>query len=241
LPDSDSDPSAVTDDIKLATSIAETYREREEYELLAMHYHGLGNDELRDKYFELAVKQGVDDDTLIYFRSAQERLDLIPKEVIDRRVAELEKRKEWLSLGRLYRTLKNYPAAVNATCRGAAVSINKGNLFSAAFCLKEMFEEGGIDELFVEAMDEAARRGDLWWQYRSLQELEWHEEAKQFLIEHREEIETSSDPLFEEELALILGDRKGYIRLKEEEAKSLSARPDSSNAEPSILKKKPSD
>jgi hypothetical protein len=35
--------------LELVTSIAEIYRDNEEYELLAMHYHSIGNYELRDK------------------------------------------------------------------------------------------------------------------------------------------------------------------------------------------------
>ncbi len=62
--------------LELATSLAEIYREREEYELLAMHYLSIGNEELRDKYIELAIKQGMDDDGIIFFRSEQGRLDL---------------------------------------------------------------------------------------------------------------------------------------------------------------------
>jgi hypothetical protein len=70
---------------------------------LALHYFGIANDELRDKYIELAIKQGMDDETLIFFRSVQQRLDLIPPELIERRVKELEARLDWFSLGRLYR------------------------------------------------------------------------------------------------------------------------------------------
>ena len=81
LPDSNPDRRSV--DLELATSIAEIYGEREEYELLAIHYVQIGNSELRDKYIELAIDQGVDDDTLIYFRSEQGRLHWSPKELSD--------------------------------------------------------------------------------------------------------------------------------------------------------------
>jgi hypothetical protein len=53
-------------DLELATSLAEIYREREEYELLALHYAHMGNDELRDKYAELAIQQGMDDEGVFF-------------------------------------------------------------------------------------------------------------------------------------------------------------------------------
>jgi hypothetical protein len=58
-------------ELELATSLAEIYREREEYELLALHYLSIGNNDLRDKYIDLAIQQGIDDDSLIFFRSEQ--------------------------------------------------------------------------------------------------------------------------------------------------------------------------
>ena len=89
--------------VELATSLAEIYREREEYELLALHYLGIGNDELLDKYIELAIQQEMADDSLIFFRSVQHRLDLIPEEVKRRQIKKLEDQGLWFSLGRLYR------------------------------------------------------------------------------------------------------------------------------------------
>lgn len=212
--------------LEIATSIAEIYREREEYELLASHYLVIGNDELRDKYIELAIQQGMDDEGIIYFRSEQNRLDLIPQEVIDRRTAALKKRRDWFSLGRLHRQLEEYQLSVQATCKGIAEHLKKGRTFTAAIYLKEMAEEGMIDFLFVDALHEAEEEGDLWWQYRCLQELERDEEAEAFLLEHRKEIEELEIEAFNEPLAIALNDKKRYIELRKEEARSISAKPD---------------
>ncbi len=195
--------------VELATSLAEIYREREEYELLALHYLGIGNDELRDKYIDLAIQQGMADDSLIFFRSVQQRLDLIPEEVKEREVKRLEDQGQWFSLGRLYRELEEYQLAAHATCKGVVEAIEEGNVFTAAFHLKEAEEEN-----------------DLWLQYRCLEELEWNEEAKQFLLAHRKEIEELDAPEFDEPLALALEDKQRYIELRKEEARSISAIPD---------------
>jgi hypothetical protein len=212
--------------LELATSLAEIYREREEYELLALHYLGIGNDELRDKYIELAVQQGMDDEGVIFFRSEQDRIDLIPEEIKKRQIKKLEERRAWFSLGRLYRQLEEYELATQATCKGAGEAIEEGNVFTVAFHLKEMVSEGTLDYLFIDELHQSEEVGDLWWQYRCLEELEWNEEAKQFLLDHRKEIEELDEPEFNEPLALALEDRQRYIELRKEEARSLSARPE---------------
>lgn len=90
-------------EVELATSIAEIYRDAKAYELLALHYMSVGNDELRDKYIDLAINAGVDDATLIYFRSMQKRLELIPQEALDRETRHLQKNKSFFDLGCLSR------------------------------------------------------------------------------------------------------------------------------------------
>ena len=224
---SDSIPGSA--DLELATSVAEIFRDREEYELLAFHYNGIGNDELRDKYIELALREGVDDETLIFFRNSQNRLDLIPPEVILRRVKELESRSDWFSLGRLYRKLGIHKLATISTSKGVIKAIQNGNIFSAAYYLKEMLDDDTLEELFIIAMEDARNENDLWWQYRCLQELGWDTEAKKFLIEHQKEIEDSGESHFIEELSIALGDTQRYLELRKEEARSISAKSSTSD------------
>lgn len=213
-------------DLVLATSLVEIYREREEYELLAMHYLVIGNNELRDKYIELAIKQGMDDEGIIFFRSEQDRLDLVPEEVKNRQIKRLEDREDWLLLGRLYRTLKEYQLSVQVTCKGVIKELEEGNIFSAAYSLKEMNKERVVEQLFIDALEKAHERNDLWWQYRAFQELEWDDEAMEFLLEHREEIEEAGEPHFLVQLAIALGDEQQYIEMRKKEAIAESARLD---------------
>ena len=92
-------------DIELATSVAEIYRESQAYDLLAMHYNKLENKELRDKYIELAIKAGLDDSSIIYFRAVQGRQDLIPGYLIAREESRLKKKKDYFELARFYRDM----------------------------------------------------------------------------------------------------------------------------------------
>jgi cytochrome c biogenesis protein ResB len=144
--------------------------------------------------------------------------------VINRLIYQLESRADWFSLGRLYVRLEQPQNATRATCRGVINAIENGNLFSAAFYLKEMLEETMLESLFIASLKQASDRGDLWWQYRALQELEWHSEAREFLLENQEEIEASEEPHFIEQLTVATDDKHRYVELRKEEALSISAK-----------------
>jgi hypothetical protein len=212
-------------DLEVATSVAEIYREREEYELLAIHYNALGNKELRDKYIELAITKGASEGSLIFLRAMQERLDLVPREVIDRRIELMEAHNDWSQLGRLYRDIGKHRECVRVTCQGIAEAINEGRVFSAAFYLKELVEEGAVEELFKIALKEAHEEGDLWWQCRALQELGWQSELREFLLLHKQKIEAESNPFLLLELSAALGDRERYISMEKSLAKATYAHP----------------
>lgn len=78
--------------LELATSLAEIYREKEDWTSLAVHYHHIGNEDLRDKYVEIALQGEADDAEVLFLRGLQGRPDLIPEEVADR---ELARRADW--------------------------------------------------------------------------------------------------------------------------------------------------
>lgn len=211
-------------DVELATSIAEIYRDNEEYELLALHYMGIGNDELRDKYIEKAIEVGIDDSSLVFFRSEQHKQDLIPQNVIDKLVKKHIRSKDYLGLGRLYRSLNNPKEAVINICKGVLNALKEDNVFSAAFYLKEMMSDGDLEKLFLIALDEAKEEKDLWWQLRALQELEWDTEINEFFNKHKDEIIKSEDRLLLQEYYANSGDWDKYAELRKEDAKNESAK-----------------
>jgi hypothetical protein len=119
--------------------------------------------------------------------------------------------------------------ATISTSKGAIKAIQEGNIFSAAYHLKEMVDDDTLEELFIIAMEDARNENDLWWQYRCLQELGWDTEAKKFLLEHQKEIEDSGESHFIEELSVALGDTQRYLELRKEEARSISAKSSTSD------------
>ncbi|MCK9375001.1 MAG: HNH endonuclease [Syntrophobacterales bacterium] len=195
------------------TSLAEIYRENQEYELLAMHYDAIGNNELRDKYIEIAITNDPSDNTICFLRGLQGKPELIPDEVIKRELAGYTKQRNWTQRARLYNTLGENIKAAKDYIDGTRHSLAKGNIFSAAFYLRELVEEGLIEELFIEAFRQAKAENDLWWQVRALQELGWERELKELILENEEEIEKSDDSLLLQELSRAKGDTKKTAEL----------------------------
>ncbi|MGA9351362.1 MAG: HNH endonuclease signature motif containing protein [Anaerolineae bacterium] len=200
--------------VELVTTVAEIYRENQEYELLAMHYHSIGNIELRDKYIELAIKQDPHDQTICFLRSMQGKPDLIPAEVIEREVMRYTQDKDWLQRARFYKGLGKTREAISDYILGINKSLQDNRYFSAAFYLKEFVEEGLLDELFILALRQSADEGDLWWQIRALQELGWHKELDKFVLKHAEEIEKSGNPMMTLLLASAKGDTQKYVEIR---------------------------
>lgn len=217
--------------ITRATSLAEIYREAGEYELLAIHYGVLGNQELRDKYIELAIKQAPTTGRITFLRGLQNRPDLIPQEVVERRLQQHDKYGDWEQKGRFLATLGRYGEAVQAYLRGISESLEQGNTFSPAFYLKELHRDGLIDRLLEIALREARERGDLWWQVRALQELGWGSELRELLLSKAEEITSSGDLLLQILLAREQGDEKRVLELEQAMARSTDWRDGSEEEE----------
>lgn len=200
--------------IELATSVAEIYRENEEFELLAKHYHNIGNLELRDKYVELAIEKEPRDGTICYLRSLQGRPELIPAEVIERESARYTANKDWLQRARFFHGLGKNREAVADYIRGIDECLKENALFSAGYYLKELVGSALVEELLVLSIEQAKEEKQLWWQIRALQELGWHSELDDILLRNAAEIEQSGDLMMLELLADAKGDKKQSFELR---------------------------
>ena len=205
--------------IEVATSVAEIYRENEEYRLLALHYSIYENNELRDKYIELAIEKGMDDEELIFYRHAQGKIHLVPEEIISKKINELTENHDYSSLARLYRVINDPINSIKSTCKFVLKSLEKGTIFGTAFYLNEMFKEGDVRNLFLMSLEKAKSENDLWWQYRALQELDWSSEINRFLLENKEQIIAENKLPLLKALALAEGDIIKYFTLQKEIAK----------------------
>jgi tetratricopeptide (TPR) repeat protein len=206
--------------LQLITSVAEAYRENEEYELLAIHYNTIGNFELRDKYVEQALAKDPADSAIVFLRSLQGRVDLIPADVVEREEAAYTERDDKLQRARFYVQLGRFPEAAQDYVEGIAEALEeRERIFSAAYYLKELSKSVLADELFAIALKQASDRDDLWWQVRALQELGWDSELDELVLEHAEEIEASGRGMLRILLAQARGRTDEADRLRIEEAR----------------------
>ncbi|MBI6780070.1 HNH endonuclease signature motif containing protein [Pseudomonas syringae] len=210
-------------DIELITSIAEIYRETEQFELLAIHYNAIGNIELRDKYVEKAIKKGTSPDAIFFLRgSLQKRPDLVPAEIIDDHLAAFVGRDDYEQHARALRAVGRRVEAAQKYIQGINDSLQKANWFSAAFYIKEFMEENLIEDLFKAAYRKSTEQGETWWQVRALQELGWYTELNDLLLSKKDEIDKSGDLMLMELLAEAEGDLELAGTLRKKIAGSLS-------------------
>ena len=199
--------------VELTTSLAEIYREREDYFELALLYDSIRNVELRDKYIELALADNKEDWREFFLRvHVQKRPDLMAGDAIERLLASEDNVFSHEQRARALVDLGRYPEAAEGYVRGILQSLQDGSSFAAAFYLKELAKSEVTTELLQQALREATEHGDLWWQIRALQELGWTEELKVRLVDNAAEIESSANPLMLSLLAWARGDRDAYIK-----------------------------
>lgn len=205
-------------EIRLATNIAESFKENEEWALLAGHYDGIGNYELRDKYIEKALESpDIDPDGVVFLRGGlQHRPDLIPPETAQAAVDSLAH--DPLQQARVLTSLGRPIEALTAYLRGILETLAEGRPFPAAYYLKEACDERFDQELFKVALDQFASEGDLWWQNRCYDELGWTKERIQFLLRNADTIEASGNLLLLRDLAWARQDPNSYVELATEVA-----------------------
>jgi hypothetical protein len=124
--------------MEILTCAIESLQENKQYELLAMLYHNIDNFELRDKYIENVISKSPSPQTLIFLRSLQTKMILVPKEIVQNEIERRTKNKDWAQLARLYVDIGWWNEAVEYYCKFIMESIRGGNVFSAAYYLKEM-------------------------------------------------------------------------------------------------------
>lgn len=188
-------------------------KDRKKYDLIGPYYSMLGNNELRDKYIELAIKSGVDDVTHIFLRYEQGKPDLIPNDVAIRVIKLQTKNEEWSQLARTYVQLGRLEEAIKCYCKSILKDLENNNIFSSAFYLKELSNEKLYLPLFEQEYSKCIKNNDLWWQIRCLDELGWYDEIKELLLKNKKIIESSDDLLLKQTLYRYLEDEKNLLKI----------------------------
>jgi hypothetical protein len=142
----------------------------------------IGNIKLRDQYIEeLLSDEQSDTGSKIYFRQMQGRLDLLDPTEVEAHLRSLRSLKDWSGLGRALVQLGKKSEAAGYYARYVFEALRDGRTFSAAYYFKEMSEDSIDRALFEKAYNESREKGDVWWEFRSLQELELHDEIDALL------------------------------------------------------------
>ena len=207
--------------VELATSIAEIYKENQEYELLAIHYNRINNIELRDKYIKIALLENPSDSSIIYLKNLQGKSNDVSLEITSRYIEKLQKLEDWYQIARTYRDNKNSIESLKYYLKGLTESLENKRIFTTAFYLKELSKSGIFESLFEKSFIETKEKNDLWWQIRSLQELGWNTELENLVKENREEILKSKNISLLRQLAKIEGNTKEYIEIQKKIAKMM--------------------
>jgi hypothetical protein len=196
------------DRIRYLTTLIERLRENQDYITLATIYDDLDSADLRDKYIDLALERDSPDWLVIDLRSMQNRRDLIPEDVVERRLTRQAEISDWSNRARTLSDLGRNVEAVKDYAKAILESLENDRIFHAAYCLRELVEKGLIDSLFEKALEGATAENDLWWQVRCLQELGWDAELDELLLANEDEIEASGNLSLRSYLLLAKGDEE---------------------------------
>lgn len=175
------------------TTTIEIYKENKQYVLLAMLFDSIHNYELRDKYIELSLQKQQDPQLEIYFRSRQGKIETVDNQVIEGEVNRRKKNEDWSQLARLYKDIGDYENAIKYYCKSILSDLEEGNLFSAAFYLKELSQSLLHKPIFEKTYKQYSDKNNLWWQIRSLEELGWESELRELILSKQKDIEDSGD------------------------------------------------
>ncbi len=197
--------------MKTLTLIIEDLKENKKYVQLVMVYNQIGNKELRDKYVEKALSNSPDPETVLFLRSLQGKVELVPSDTLRKEISRLKTEKNWSQLGRVYSDIGEWKKAVKYYCISIINFLDNANTFTAAYYLKEMSIKNKLNEnLFQVALKEAIDKNNLWLQIRVFEELGWDSELDELLRSHEKEIKQSGDPDLLLRLYRTLNDQIGY-------------------------------
>lgn len=196
-------------DVNLLTSLIEYHKEQGNNADLARLYARIGNEELRDKYVELAIENSDNPREVLFNRRLQGRLDEVPSDIVETVLAEIAET-DWTAHAWLLLDLGRDVEAAAVTLRQLMEDgVGESNWFMTAWYMKHLVPVIS-HRLFILALREAVENDDLLWQLRALQELGWDTEVKAFLLSHSSEVEQLDDPHLLRELAAARGDIDSY-------------------------------
>lgn len=174
----------------MATSIVEINREANNWANLALFYDSIGNEDLRDRAIDAAIAGKLSDWNVIRLRRLQGRLALVPPEILQSEI-EGGSGKSDFAIGGIYEDLSEHRKAAEIYLRSLVADIKSTSDFTLAYELKQILEGSLVSGLFLNALQQAADKEDLWWQVRALEELGWTAQLHELVQRHRDAIDSA--------------------------------------------------
>jgi len=157
---------------------------------LVRKYNDSGQLDLRDKYIDkLLLNKDVSAEDELFFRAMQGKIHLVDTKKLQNQLDVWKKEKDWSRIARAYRHLGRHNEAIEYYCLTCIEGLREGNPFSAGYYMKEMIKNKLVVYLFERALQQAKEKDDVWWQIRSLQELDRDDEIDELVLQNRELIE----------------------------------------------------
>ncbi len=200
--------------LEAVATLAESLRENEQFELLALLYHECGIAELRDKYIEKALAQQNSVRAALSLRALQGRMDQVDTALIDQQLEQHQRNEDWVQLARLQAALKRWPEAVQSYCRGLVKAIECGDSFSTGSILQEISQQQLHKALFELALRQAADENDFWWEVRALEAMGWKDELRDYITNKQAAVEQSDDMFLQLILFHELGDAEKALQIQ---------------------------
>jgi hypothetical protein len=204
--------------LRLATVLPDIYKEHGSTVELIRYYEQVGSVELRDKFIDELLARDPAPYEIIECREQQHRLDLVPADVWEAAIRDAWPDEQTVAY--LQNLSGQTVEALRTILKAVLDRLDEGNLFNAAFVLKNLNFYASVEALFKMCLETYASENDIWWQLRSLQELGWTREAKELLLSHEAAIRSGSSLHLKLELARALIDEDWMFELEKELAEA---------------------
>jgi hypothetical protein len=201
-------------DLRLATTLPEIYKEEHDLHSLIRFYHSIGNVELRDRHIAELLAQDHSASVVTWVAFLQGRSEAVPAEVYDEALAD--DGIDYMVETALLSEAGRHVDATKGMLRGILRALDEDNLFNAAYNMRRLNRAAYVSALFKQELRRAADAGDLYRQFRCLEELEWHSEAKDLLLGNEQAIRKDGSLLLKRELARAQNDAEALFAIEKE-------------------------
>lgn len=201
-------------EVKLASMLPEIYKEEGDLQGLISFYHEIGNVELRDRYITEVLSGSPPAWVVAWLARLQGRSAELDPAIFEEALADVSD--DYMVEAGLLNEAGRPIEAAKAMVAGILRALDNGEYFNAAYNMRRLHLHKFVQEIFMQELAAKARKGDVWWQYRCLQELEWDSEARELLLSSEAAITADGDLVLRRELARAKNDDEALFEIEKQ-------------------------